>query len=173
MTQYSLTFDMTDSLMVQAVREERLAIAREHLRLRELLVILVSTAIFVISVQRNAHWIWWLAALPGGFFALLALGWIGAYFWRPRSALARVAPLPHRSVRVEMTEERVASETATELLQVKWSEVSSLKRLSGFWLFCLASGARIPVPNFAVTEDMAQWLAGKFGTRSKGDQSAA
>ena len=146
MTQPPISFEMTDAAMTQAVKEECIVFAREHFRLRELLLVAASTAIFLIALYRDSHWLWWLAALPAGMFALLALGWVAGYLWLPRFARSRIAHLPHRTVRVEMADEHLAFETATERLQVKWNELKDLKRLPSYWVFCLRSGARIPVP---------------------------
>ena len=146
MTQPPISFEMTDAAMTQAVKEECIVFAREHFGLRELLLVAASTAIFLVALYRDSHWLWWLAALPAGIFAALALGCFAGYLWLPRLARSRIAHLPHRTVQVEVADEHLAFETATERLQVKWNELKSLKRLPSYWVFCLRSGARIPVP---------------------------
>ena len=59
----AVSFEMTDAMVKQAVREECVGFAREHWKLRDVLVIAASAAIFVSAVRGNAHWLWWIAAL--------------------------------------------------------------------------------------------------------------
>lgn len=158
MTQPSISFEMTDATMTQAVKEECRAFASDHFRLRDLLLIAASTVVFVVALTRDSHWLWWVAGIPAVFLVTLGLGWVAAYLWLPRLARSRIAHLPHRTVNVEVAEEHLAFETATERLQVKWNELKSLKRLPGYWVFCLRSGARIPVPVDAVDASVATQL---------------
>jgi hypothetical protein len=175
MTQPSITFEMTDAVMTQAVKEECIVFAREHIRLRELLLVAASAAIFFIALDRGSHWLWWLAALPAGMFALLTLGWFAGYLWLPRLARSRIAHLPHRNVQVEMADEHLAFETATERLQVKWNELKNMKRLPSYWVFCLKSGARIPVPielvNVSVRTRLQQHLQAHIESSSRRESS--
>lgn len=166
MTQPSISFEMTDTTMTQAVKEECRAFARDHFKARDLLLIAASTVVFVVALTRDSHWLWWLAAIPAAFLVTLGLGWVVAYLWLPRLARSRIAHLPHRTVNVEIAEEHLAFETATERLQVKWNELKSLKRLPGYWVFCLRSGARIPVPADAVDASIATRLQQHLPTHS-------
>jgi len=158
MTQPSITFEMTDATMTRAVKEECRAFVRDHLKRRDLLLFAASTVIFVVALYRDSHWLWWLAGIPAGFLVALTLGWLAVYLWLPRLARSRIAHLPHRTVNIEIADEHLAFETATERLQVKWNELKKLKRLPGYWVFCLRSGARIPVPTEAVSASVATRL---------------
>lgn len=67
--------------------------------------------------------------------------------WRlPMGAARRLARLPNRHVVVELTDNTLVFQTANERLEVSWDEFANLKRLKSFWLVCLRSGAKIPVP---------------------------
>jgi hypothetical protein len=146
MTRISIVFEMSDALITKAVREDCLAYAREHLSVRDVLVILGSAGVFALALFRDAHWLWWIAGLPPLIYALLGLGWVFAFLWLPRAAVSRLAHLPDRGVMVDASESSLSFQTATERLEVAWDELRALKRRPSFWLFCLRSGARIPVP---------------------------
>ena len=149
---------MTDAVVTQALREELLAFAREQFELRALLWAGVSTAIFAAAIYRNDHWVWWLAGLPAALLIAVGLGWLAMYLWWPRLARSHLDGLPHRTVQIEFTLQHLAIETATERFQIVWSELTDLKRLPHFWMFCLKSGVRIPVPVSSIDESMAAHL---------------
>ena len=169
MNQQSISFEMTDTTMTQAVKEECRAFARDHFKPRDLLLVAASTVIFVVALTRGSHWLWWLAGIPAAILVTLGLGWVAAYLWLPRLARSRIAHLPHRTVNVEIAEEHLAFETATERLQVKWNELKSLKRLPGYWVFCLRSGARIPVPVDSADPSVATRLQQHLQVRTKNE----
>ena len=94
------------------------------------------------------------ARLPGGRHAQS----------RSRTAGIRLklSHLPNRRVRLEASEERLAFRTATELLEVAWSEQKALRRRPTFWIFCLKSGARIPVPAQLVSQQDAAFFTARL-----------
>ena len=146
MSQISIGFEMSDALMVQAVREDCISVAREHVSAKDVLLILASAGVFALAVVRESHWLWWIAGIPPAFVVLLGVGWLFYYLWLPRVATSRLAHLPNRHVRVEATEASLSFQTATERLEVLWTELKALKRRPNFWLVCLQSGTRIPIP---------------------------
>jgi hypothetical protein len=146
---------MTDALMTRAVREELAAIARKHVKLWHVPLIACAAAIFYVAVTRDSHWFWWIAGIPTVIYSLLLLGWIVAWWWVPRTAARRLAHLPHRRVSVEVADPRLVFQTATERLEVTWEELTALRRLPSFWLFCLRAGARIPVPSSLLSQEAA------------------
>ena len=146
MPEISFSFEMTDALMAQAVREDCAALAREHVSVRDLLLILASTAIFALAIVGDSHWIWWFAGLPTLLFALVGVGWAIALIWLPRAATAKLAHLPHRMVHFKATDTLFSFQTASERLEVAWSELKALKRRPNFWVVCLRSSGRIPIP---------------------------
>jgi hypothetical protein len=151
MPRFTIRFEMSDAMMSRAVREDCVALAREYVSVRDLLVVLASTGVFALAVLRDAHWVWWLAGLPTIMVAVLALGWLAAFLWLPRAARNKLAHLPNRNVVVDASDATLSFTTANERLEVAWTELKAVKRRPGFWLFCLRSGARIPVP--------VQWLS--------------
>jgi hypothetical protein len=152
MTAHVISFDMTDALMSRATREYCLSLARELARPRDLLIVLASTALFASVVMSSSHWLWWFAGLPVILVLVGSLIWVAAFLSLPKLAVSRLARLPHRQVRIEVSEERLSFETAAERLEVSWSELKALKRRPAFWFICLRSGARIPVPANAMSE---------------------
>jgi hypothetical protein len=159
----SFAFDMTDALMARAVREDCVAIGRELARPRDLAIVAASTILFAVVVDSGSHWAWWIAGLPIVLVGVILAAWGAAYLWLPSLAASRLAHLPHRHVKVEIADERLAFETATERLEVAWSELKSLKRRPSFWIVALKSGARIPLPVTALDGDALALLARKLG----------
>lgn len=158
----TIDYEMTDALAAQAVREDCIASLREHVAAKDLLVVIGSTAVFALAVIREGHWLWWLAGLPIVIFVLLGLGWLFFYWWLPRAAIARLRRLPHRRVQVVASDEGISFRTAAELLEVVWGEVKGLKRRPNFWLVCLMSGTRIPVPVVLFPEQDVAFCTGKL-----------
>jgi hypothetical protein len=158
MTVLSTSWEMTDAAVTRAVREDLLSFARKHWKIRDLLVIAASTLIFARAVATGAHWLWWLAGVPAALFILLWLAWLGAFLVWPRIVRARLKHLPHRTMTLEMGPELIAIASATEKLEVRWSELTTIKELAGFWILCFRAGARVPVPVEAVEASMASCL---------------
>lgn len=67
MSGLSIGFEMTNALISQAVREDCIFFAKGHVKVKDMLVILASTAIFTRAVFQS-HWFWWFAGLPIGLF---------------------------------------------------------------------------------------------------------
>ena len=164
MTTHAILFDMTDSLMSQAAREDCIAFARELIRPRDLPIVLASTAIFIIALSAGSNLLWWFAGVPPVLVAIAALVWLGFYWWLPRYSVSRLARLADRKVRIEVSDERLSFETAAERLEVAWSELKALKRRPSFWFICLRSGARIPVPASAITTQALTLLEAKLAS---------
>lgn len=85
-------------------------------------------------------------------FAAVIVAWVSGLWWVPRTIRRRLAHLPHRQVTVEFTTADLVFQTATERLQVVWSELKEVRVLPHFWLLCLRGGAEIPLPREAVSE---------------------
>lgn len=144
-----VSFAMTDPVMTEAIRESLREHGREWFRPRNLAVIAGSGAIGVLGaldVMQGGPALAWIAAIPPAIFAALFVGWLAAFWWLPRAGARKLAHLPHRDVIVACTDDMVSFATATERLEVAWSEVVAIRRLPGYWLFCLRAGAKIPVP---------------------------
>lgn len=149
---------MTDELAADAAREYCIALLSEHAKPRDLLLVAGSTAVFVLAVVRDGHWLWWIAGLPPVLLVVLLTAWLGLRYWLPRQAVARLVRLPHRRVTLDMSEAGFAFATAVERLELAWSELAKLQRLPSFWLFCTEGGARIPVPADALTPEQLAFL---------------
>lgn len=158
MTPLSTSFQMTDAVMTRAVQEEVIAFARKHWKPRDLLVIAASAAVFVAAVRTGSHWLWWLAGLPMALFVPLWLIWLGAYLLWPGFMRSRLQHLPHRTVILELSAEHISIESATEKLQVRWSELKVIKELPTFWILCFRAGTRVPIPIEAISEPIAARL---------------
>jgi len=165
MQDHLLSYEMTDAVISQAVREDCLAVLKEYAKVRDLMLVLASTLVFVLVFRAQAHWIWWLSALPVIIYIILGAGWVGAYFWLPHAARSRMSGLPHRIVRVELADEHLAFETAAERLEVAWGELKALKRRPGFLFMCLESGAQIPVPLAEIPVEAIILLESKLAAR--------
>ncbi|MFO1314666.1 MAG: hypothetical protein U1F58_03600 [Burkholderiales bacterium] len=141
-----VAYEMTDAVMTGAVREWMRALARDWFRPRNLVLVALCAAIAVRGFLQGGHWLGWLAAVPVACYAALFAGWLVARWWLPRAGLRKLAHLPHRRVDVDFTDGTLAFATATERLEVAWSEVVEIRELPGCWLFCLRAGAKLPVP---------------------------
>lgn len=168
-----VAFAMTDALMAAAIREYAIALGREWFRPRTLAVVAASAAMGVVGLQRDGAWLAWLAIVPPVLFVALFAGWLGAWWWLPRSGVRRLAHLPHRDVRVEFGDDALAFVTATERLAVAWSEVAQIRRLDSFWLFCLRAGARIPVPAALLADSAVTALRARTAGPAARPQAAA
>ena len=155
MSEISIGFEMTDALIAQAVREDCIAVAREHIALKDILIIFASTLVFALVLRRESHWLWWLAGLPAVGFALLGIGWVLSYLWLPRVAKSKLARLPNRRVQVEASEAALSFQNAAERLEVAWTELKAFERRPSFWIVCLWSGIRIPIPAELITLEAA------------------
>jgi hypothetical protein len=158
MTQAAINFEMTDALISRAIREDRVASLRELFKPRDLLFITASTALFVWAMASSAHWIWWFAGVPVAMLAAIGVFWLVLYFLLPWQARRRMAHLPHRNIEVRLDDAGIAFQTATERLEVAWSEVRELRRRPGFWIVCLRAGAEIPLPVSNIRGDVAGLL---------------
>lgn len=167
MREISIGFDMTDALIVQAAREDCIAVAREFVSLRDVLIILASGVVFALAVTGDSHWLWWIAGLGPVYFGILGLGWVVAYLWIPSVAKKRLAHLPNRHIQIEMSDPALSFRTATERLEVAWTELKALRRRPSFWLVCLRSGPRIPIPAVVLTDDALALLEAKLATSGK------
>lgn len=162
MRDISIGFEMTDALIVRAAREDLIANAREFLSLRDLLIVLASGVVFALAATGQSHWLWWIAGVPPVAFALMGLGWVVAYLWLPRIAKKRLARLPNRHIMIEMSDSTLSFRTASERLEVAWTELKALRRRPDFWIVCLMSGPRIPIPAAALTGDALALLESKL-----------
>lgn len=142
----NVTYDMTDAVMAEGTRESLRALGRDWFRPRNLAVVAASGAIGALGLAQGGSWLAWIAVVPPVIFAMLFAGWLTAYWWLPRAGRRKIAHLPHRRVVVDLAGETLAFTTATERLEVAWSEVLAIRRLPSYWLFCLRGGAKIPVP---------------------------
>jgi len=157
----TIKFEMTDELISRAVRENSVATLREQVKLRDVLFIAASTALFIFAVGTDSHWAWWLAGLPAAILAVLGLVWLAGYFLLPRQARKRLAHLPHRNVEVHLADAGISFKTATERLEVAWSEVNAIKRRTGFWIVCLRTGTEIPLPVDVLPAEVRSFLESK------------
>jgi hypothetical protein len=152
------SFQITDEVMTCAVKEDLVAFGRRHLRFRDGLVVALSTLIFVLAVSSTSHWGWWLTGIPTLLFVLVwSICFVTYLFW-PRAMRSRIQHLPHRTVVLELGADHVSISTATEDLQVAWSEVVAINELPSFWMLCFRAGMRIPVPRKAMDRAMTECL---------------
>jgi hypothetical protein len=168
MAEFTIAFEMTDDLVSQAVREDSVAGLRELFKLRDLVAIAASTALFAWTIATGSHWIWWFAGLPAAVLVVVGAIWLGSHLLLPRLARKRLAHLPHRSVEVRLAETGITFQTATERLEVAWSELAKVRQRAGFWIVCLKPGTQIPVPTSALPTEAREMLlarvpAGKAG----------
>jgi hypothetical protein len=163
MTPVSLHFEMTDAVMAAAVREDCLAQLKEALTVPNLVLVATSSGIFLLALGIDGHWLWWISAVPFVLFAGVLLIFAGMYFWWPRAACARLKHLPHRLVDIEATSEAIAFRSATESLAVAWSEIKTIARRPNSWIFCLRSGARIPIPLNVLPATLVEEWQAEFG----------
>lgn len=152
---------MTDAVMSAAIREYVIALGRAWFRPRNLALVAGSGAVALLGFEREAAWFGWLAAAPVAIFGALLAGWLVGLWWLPREGVRRIAHLAHRNVAVECADDALAFATASERLEVAWREVVAIRRLPGYWLFCLRAGAKIPVPAALLAADTVVALRAK------------
>jgi hypothetical protein len=70
----------------------------------------------------------------------------------------RLNHLPHREVVVELTASHLGFQTATERLQVGWTELKAVKALPSYWVLVLKAGSEIPVPRAVVSSSALAML---------------
>jgi hypothetical protein len=154
-----VTFEMTDDVAVLAARESLRSFGRRLFGWGATALIVADALVLLLAVVRDGHWLWLVGAgAPLALFAVLLVGWFGMYAWLPHAVTRRLAHLPHRTVTVELSDATVAFSTATEQLSVAWSELKEVRRLRGFWLLCLRSGAQIPLPRAALPPEALSLL---------------
>ncbi len=150
----TLTFEMTDDLASRAAREQWRVASRRLFAPGGLIVVALSTALFVAAIRAHA-WGWAVAAGISPFLLLVVLLiWLAGFWWVPRSVRRRVARLPSREVTVRFDAAGVGFYTALERLDLAWSEVMAVDALPSCWVFRLRAGAQIPVPRSAMTPDL-------------------
>lgn len=161
----SVAFAMTDAVMAAAIREHLRALGRDWFRPGNLAWVAASGVAAGVGFANGSAWFGWLAAAPAAVFAALFAGWLGAWWWLPRSGVRKLGHLPHRRVTVECSDEKLAFATANERLEVAWCEVTQIRRLPGHWLFCLRAGAKIPVPAALLRDDAVAALRARAAAR--------
>ncbi len=155
----TVTFEMTDDVAVRAAQESLRAYGRHLFGLPVTVVIAAAALALMLAVMRDAPWPWIAGtAIPLAVYAVVLVVWFAVYAWLPGAVVRRLAHLPHRRVTVELTETTVGFGTATEQLSVAWSEVKALRRLRGFVLLCLKSGAQIPLPQASLSPEALMML---------------
>ena len=167
-----VTYDMTDAVMAGAARDWLRALGRDWFRPRNLVLIAICAAIAVRGYLQGGHWLGWLAAVPVACYAALFAGWLAARWWLPRTGLRKIAHLPHRRVDVDLTDGTLAFATATERLEVAWSEVVAIRQLPSCWLFCLRAGAKLPVPAALLAADAVAAFRARTAPSSQGSLGA-
>ena len=75
MSDFLFDFEMTNAIISQAVREDCISIAKDHVKIKDLLIILASSAIFVQALSIQAHWVWWIAGFPLVGLLILVVAW--------------------------------------------------------------------------------------------------
>jgi len=150
----STSFDMTDQLATRAAREHWRAVGRRLFTPGALVITAASAALFALALRKHAS-AWWLLLSGTGpsLLAIVATGWLTGFWWAPRAMRRRLARLPHRTVTLQCTPASLVFQTATERLELAWSEVALVDQLRSFWLFRLKSGAVIPVPRATMSPD--------------------
>lgn len=158
----TIRFDFPDSLAKQASAEYWRSVAKPLLKPGGLLLVAACSALFVWSWTQPGHWAWLLlcGAGPAMYLAALAL-WMGMAFWAPRAYLAKLRHLPNRSFELTLADETVTMRSATERLEVAWSELRQLLALPSFFVLKLKGGAELPVPRDALDTNAEAWLVAK------------
>lgn len=146
---------MTDAVATQAARERWLAVGRRLFPPGTVVFALITAIIFFSALQRSAGLLWLL--LSGTcpiVISLLAVGWLTGLWWVPRAVRGRLAHLPHRQVAMEFRAEGLAFQSATERLEVAWSELLEIRQLPHFWVFELRAGVAVPLPRGRMTAEI-------------------
>lgn len=142
----TVSYELTDELSRSAVREYWYALRRKLFKPGSLLCA-ASLAIFVLALRKGDS-AWWLilSGASPGIFLLLGIFWCVGLWWFPKAAARRLAHLPSRGVMIAFEVDTVAFRTATERLELNWSEISMIQVLAHFWYFQIRAGTEIPVP---------------------------
>jgi hypothetical protein len=156
-------FKMTDDEIARACKESAQALGRELFTPVMLLLVGVCATIVLLNADRGWDWLLLLMAAPVLLFGLLFAGWLSLLWWLPYVSRRRLTHLPHRGVNLEIGDDRLVFETATERLELDWVELKQVRELRNFWLFCLRSGPQIPVPKPLLSEIAIDSIRGKAG----------
>jgi hypothetical protein len=159
-------FRMTDEEVERACRESGRALGRDLFSPGLLLLVGFCLAVVLLNVGDGWDWLLLLFAAPVALFGLLLAGWLALLWWMPYFACRRLSHLPHRGVNLELDNETLVFETATERLELAWVELKQVRELRSFWLFCLRSGPQIPVPKPLLSEIAIESIRGKAGIGS-------
>jgi hypothetical protein len=146
---------MTDAVATLAARERWLAVGRRLFTPGTVVIALITAVIFFSALQRSAG-LWWLL-LSGTcpvLISLLAGGWLTGLWWVPRAVRGRLAHLPHRQVTIAFRAEGLVFQSATERLELAWSELLGIRQLPHFWVFELRAGAAVPLPRSLMTAEI-------------------
>lgn len=158
----TIRFDFPDSLARQASAEYWRSVAKPLVKPGGLLMVLACLAVFLWSCTQSSHWLWLLlcGAGPAIWLAALAL-WLGMAIWAPRAFIAKLSHLPNRSFELTLADDTVTMRSATERLEVVWSELKELLALPSFFVLKLKGGAELPVPRAALGTEAEAWLVTK------------
>jgi hypothetical protein len=159
---FSFDFEMTNTMISQAVREDCISLVKDHVKIRDVLIVLASSAIFARALSVQERWVWWITGFPFVSLLILVIVWSLAYCLLPGSAVRRLSHLPNRQVRVELSEHTLAFHTAAERLEVTWDELKDVKYRPNFWFFSLRSGTRIPIPAGLMTTEAVSLIETKL-----------
>ena len=158
----SVSYEMTDELAVLATRDECLERGREYFKLRDLLIVVASLAIFVSAIMHHSHWIWWIAIFPPVAFCFLFGSFVVTCWRAPREAQFRLAHLPHRTVTMEFSDANFVIGNALARSELDWARLASLKRFKSYWLLSLEGGSKIPVPADALPDDAISMIQSRL-----------
>lgn len=150
----TITFEMTDTLITQAAREYCGTFARNTFTPSNLAVAFACVAIVAFTPDTDGTWQWlrWLAATAPAIYGLLFAGWLVGLWWLPRLAQRRIAHQPHRNVTIAFAEPGLTLQSATERLEVRWTELLEARELPNFWLLCFRAGFKVPVPKATLAQ---------------------
>ena len=162
----SLSYEMTDELSVQATRDECLAHGRKHFKLTNILLMAACLAIFISAIERDGHWIWWIAIVPPANFIFLLVAWVITCWKAPREARRRLASLPHRTVNMEFSDDSFMIASAVMRSELSWVRLKSLERFKDYWLMCLEGGSKVPVPAGILTDQAVTLIRAKLAQQS-------
>ena len=126
----SIAFTMTDAVAAQAARELWFSLARRLFTPAFLGLTALVALLFTLALQRHASWPWLLlTGLSPAILIVLVIGWAAGLWWIQHAVTRRLNHLPHREVVVELTASHLGFQTATERLQVGWTELKAVKAL--------------------------------------------